>query len=693
MVKQAQNRPRISMRPSTGEALRVGPSLLAVVLMLVWAAHDGGYDADTWYWGALVLLALVAVLVVAAQPRTRLRSGPLRIALAAFGAYVAWSYLSIAWAASPGDALTGSNRALLYLLVFAVFACTSWRPRDALALLMVWALGMAVIAVFVLVGMTEAGHAASLFSEGRLVSPTGYFNSTAALFTAGAFVAVALAVRRELPVLVRGALVAGACAELQLALLAESRGWLFTLPLMLIVAVAVTRDRLRVAAFAVLPALATLVPLQRLLDVFRAAEAAHPTQGALVRAAQHAGRAGLLACAIAFVVGTLLAVADWRARGVRISPAVMRLLGAAAATVALALAIAGGVAATHGHPVRFLNRQWHGFTHPAAAQSSSSTSYFAVAGTGRYDIWRVAIDAALAHPLGGLGQDNFADYYVRHRRTDEEPSWTHSLELRVLTHTGFVGLALFTAFLAAALIAALRTRRRAAGLASAVAGAALLPLVVWLIHGSIDWFWEIPALSGPALGFLAMAGALGWSRPRRANDGKPEHARQRSAPRPAVPPRALRGGGVLLATVALLAAVLALGFPYLSVREVSTASNVSAKNPSAALHDLKLAAKLNPLSADADRLAGAIALRNGLYDEAQRRFSQAIAREPGGWYAWLGEGLAASALGDSARAHRAFEHAGRIDDRQPAVEVALARVNTTHPLTPAEAFRLLVLAK
>ena len=24
--------------------------------MLVWAVHDGGYDADTWYWGALVVL-------------------------------------------------------------------------------------------------------------------------------------------------------------------------------------------------------------------------------------------------------------------------------------------------------------------------------------------------------------------------------------------------------------------------------------------------------------------------------------------------------------------------------------------------------------------------------------------------------------------------------------------------------------
>src|SRR3984957_16786661 len=29
------------------------PGLLVVGLMLVWAVHDGGYDAETWYWGSL----------------------------------------------------------------------------------------------------------------------------------------------------------------------------------------------------------------------------------------------------------------------------------------------------------------------------------------------------------------------------------------------------------------------------------------------------------------------------------------------------------------------------------------------------------------------------------------------------------------------------------------------------------------
>src|SRR6185437_10010781 len=103
----------------------------------------------------------------------------------------------------------------------------------------------------------------------------------------------------------------------------------------------------------------------------------------------------------------------------------------------------------------------------------------------------------------------FGDYYLTMRRTGEEPSWTHSLELRLLAHTGIVGFLLFGGFLVAAASAAARTRRRGDADARLLAAALLMPLVVWLIHGSLDWFWEVPALSGPALGFLGAAGGLG----------------------------------------------------------------------------------------------------------------------------------------------------------------------------------------
>ncbi|MCU1244907.1 MAG: hypothetical protein JWN02_817 [Acidobacteria bacterium] len=645
----------------------------AVALMVLWAAHDGGYDADTWYWGALVMVALLAWIGPAARIRELGR--PATVALVAFALYLVWSYASIAWAAYPGDALTGSNRTLLYFLVFAAFLLTPWRPRQALATLSAYAVSIGVIGAVLLGEMATHQSALALFREGRLFQPTGYFNSNAALFMAASLVSVALSVRRELPAILRGVLLAVACCGLDLALLAQSRGWLFTLPVVLVASAMVSRDRLRVAAAAILPTLGALAAVPSLLDVYRASTGANARTATLVSAAGRAGRISLLFCGAVLVSGTVLAAVDSRSRVPGLSIRWRRTVGTALAGLALAGGVAGATAATHGHPFRFMKNQWHGFTHPSAS-TSNGASHFADIGSGRYDAWRVSIKAVLAHPLGGLGQDNFADYYIRHRKTGLELQWTHSLEMRLLAHTGFAGTILFGVFIAGALAAALTGRRRASALSAAVGGAGLLPLVVWLIHGSVDWFWEIPALGAPALGFLAMAGGI-------------------SAPHIQVAPRVLRRAPAQAlrmagAGLALVLAVAVLGFPYLSVREVSLANDLRRTNPIQALADLHTAAALNPLNADPGRIGGTISLQAGLFAEAQRRFEQATTRKRGGWYAWLGAGLAASALGERYTARRDFQQANAINPLQPAVREALAKVSTNQPLTPEQALNLLV---
>ena len=283
----------------------LAPGLAVVALMLVWAVHDGGYDEDTWYWGALMVLGLLTAVVIARGiAETRVSRAGL-VALGAFALYVAWSYLSITWADSPGDALTGSNRALLYLLLFATMLVLPWTVRGALTALLAFALGIGVVAIVLLFRLASADHVADLVISGRLAAPTGYFNSTAALFTIQALVAIALAARRELPGPVRGALIAFACAGLQLAVIVQSRGWLFTLPLVAIVAIVVLPDRLRVAGTAVLPVAGALVPVHRLLAVYQ-----NTSGPALNHAAARAGHAALVICAVEFFVATLLAWGD-----------------------------------------------------------------------------------------------------------------------------------------------------------------------------------------------------------------------------------------------------------------------------------------------------------------------------------------------------------------------------------------------
>jgi hypothetical protein len=673
------------------------PGLAVVALMIVWAVHDGGYDADTWYWGALVVLGLLASVVVARGWGALQLSTAAKVALVAFALYVAWSYLSIAWAASPGDALTGSNRALFYFLVLATMLVLPWTVRGALIALLTFVVGIGVVAIVLLVRLASADHVAALVISGRLAAPTGYFNATAALFTIQALMAIALAARRELPGLLRGVLIGFACAGLQLGVIVQSRGWLFTLPLILIVAIILLPDRLRVAGAAVLPAAATLAVVHPLLHVYQASSA-----GALNRAASDAGHSALRMTLIVFVLGTVIAWVESLLPTPRPSALRRRLLGTVAVLLAAGAAIAGGFALSHGHPFGYISRQWHGFSHPTAVHSGS---HFSDLGSGRYDFWRVALDAFVSHPVSGLGQDNFYNYYVPRRRTGETPSWPHSLELRLLAHTGLVGTALFALFLIAGIAAALRGRRRAPPEATvttdlppargptlpaaAVAAIALLPLVVWLIYGSVDWFWEVPALSGPALGFLGMAAALG-NRSRAAEAAPDSDTGGGTTPigRPSRTAGRLAGA---LGVLVLLAAVVVLGFPYLSVRETSIGSDLGQTDPTKALHALSTAADLNPLSATPDRFAGYIALSSRSYGSARARFEQVISRDPGGWYAWFGAGLAASALGNRAQARRDFLRAASINPRNATVAGALADVDTRHPLTPAAALRVLAL--
>src|SRR5207253_1115762 len=130
---------------------------------------------------------------------------------------------------------------------------------------------------------------------------------------------------------------------------------------------------------------------------------------------------------------------------------------------------------------------------------------------------------------------------------------------------------------------------------------------------------EMPALSGAALGFLGMAGALGGSL-----DAEP-HAvpgRRASGLSSGSPPTDRRGPAFPTAPLALsalagaaafLAATIVLAFPYLSVREASLASAIGQADPRKALADLDAAARLNPLTAEPGRIGGTIALVTGRY--------------------------------------------------------------------------------
>ncbi|HEY2592906.1 MAG TPA: O-antigen ligase family protein, partial [Chloroflexota bacterium] len=466
------------------------PAGLAIAVAIAWVATGGGYESqpalsgyepDPWYLGALGLVGLVCATAFGVG-RVRL-SRWATIACGALAGYVVWSFLSVLWAHDQGTAFLGSDRALVYLAAFVTFAILPWSSRSARGALTLFVGGIGAVAMVTAVRVAALGDPSSLYLSERLAYPLGYYNADAALFMTAAVTAVALSAQRSGTAALRvgGLLVAGLC--LQLAVLSESRGWLFTAPIALALMLLLIPGRLRLLTFALIPAAATAAIAPVLLRLYaRASPGGTPlTQPRLSHVLHqqggHAVRAMLIADVALILLAGLAVVLDQR---VELSRSTQRRANRIAAGLALAAALAGlaaGLIAVHGDPLARAERAWHSFA-DAGETTGSSSSRFATLASNRADIWRVALHEFAQHPLAGIGQDNFATSYTRLRHTQEAPRWAHSIELRLLVHTGLVGALLFALFLLAALLGALRGRR--AGPERVTGGILLLPLVVWL---------------------------------------------------------------------------------------------------------------------------------------------------------------------------------------------------------------------
>jgi tetratricopeptide (TPR) repeat protein len=627
-----------SARAARAGALPFG--LAAVAVFLWWATDEGGYAPTAWYPGALIFLALL--VGVAVTPAGATSSGLwVTRAIAFLAAFTAWSFLSIVWAGVKGDAWDGANRTLLYLTVYAMFALLCWRARDAAIVVGLFALGTAAVGV-----AAFFSEGASAFIDGRLAAPTGYANANAALFLAAFWPAVALAARPEVHWAARSVLLPAGGLLLQLAVLAQSRASVVAGSIAFLLYVVVSQDRLR-ALLVLLPVAAvTLASLGPLLEIFTSGTEAE-LEGAVAREQQ----ALALSTGALLAVGALVGLMD---RPGRINRRARLLAGrrrtvvaaVAALAVLVALAAAAGV-------MSLTDGSGRSGVSSRATSALGSSRFGGGLETGRYDLWRVAAGEVADHPLLGVGADNFAVDFARERRTREEPLYPHSLFLRSFSQTGLVGGALFLGFTGAALVAALRRRRRADALANAVASASVVSAVYWLVHGSIDWLWEIPALGASALALLGLAFGLGQPRPDRLL----------STPRRSAP--ALAAAGALVAV-----AVGSYTLPGLAALEVERAVQAWPEAPDRAFSRLERARRLNPLSERPDVVAGALAQRAGQPDKARIAFQRVVERNPDDWYAHLQLALLDAADGRRGEALAHLVRAQSLNPLEPALQDA-----------------------
>jgi O-antigen ligase len=194
-----------------------------------------------------------------------------------------------------------------------------------------------------------------------------------------------------------------------------------------------------------------------------------------------------------------------------------RRLGPVAAGVAVAVAI--------GLVVGGLSER------PSAAElaAGASAARLTSVSSNRYEYWRVGERAFAEHLLAGLGSGGFRAFWLRERPIPEPVKDIHSLELEMAVELGLIGLLAFAAMVAGVAMAA----RRALGRHRALAAGWCAAAVVWLLHASIDWDWELPAVSLPAIVLAGALIALAESSPEplAQPERAPTGSRRRSAAR------------------------------------------------------------------------------------------------------------------------------------------------------------------
>jgi O-Antigen ligase/Tetratricopeptide repeat len=666
-----QPRSKAKLANALRDAPATVPALAALALFVVWAGDQAGYPVTHWAPGGLIVLALLAIALSIVRLRLRDVPTPVRAALGCLAAYTALSFLSILWAAAPGDAWEGANRTLLYLLVFALFALWPQRGASAALLLGAWTLAMIALAGFMALHLDAQTRLARFFSEGRLHYPAGYENAAAATWAMAMWPALLLARARSVPWGVRGLLAGGTVLLGDLALLSLSRGSLYATAAMLVLVFALLPARARTFATLVPVAAgiaATAPAVLRVGDRLR--------HGGDARAVLHGATAAMFAAAVVVGLAVALGAAIESRRTFSQGTARRVRRGVGAIAVATLVAVVAGSLVAAGDPVARVRHAWGTFRSVRGyAANGGGNRLVSGLGSNRYDFYRVALDEFLAHPMVGIGADNFQQQYLAHGRSDETPHYPHSVELRTLTQTGLVGTLLALVGVGAALLAGARALRGPDQLGRAVAAAALGGLAYWVVHGSVDWFWEFAGLGAPAFALLGLACAL---TPSNAVGAPPSRA------------QVSRGALVAGMTVALAAGV-SLTLPWLSQLQVQSAARVWVRAPARAYARLDDAAGLNPLSDEPYLLAGSIALRFGDLARAEREFSRALARVPHDVYATLELGAIASSRGERGRALELLEKTVRLYPRDPLARATLGLARAGKRVNVAELNRSILL--
>ena len=513
------------------------PAIGVVVFVLLRLGFDqGGYFPAAYTSAGAIAFVALAVLVL--RPLRLRLSTPALVAIGSLAALACWIGLSRLWSVVPDAPLLDMRRAMLYVALFGLGLLAADSGRNARTL--VWAV-LGVVVTICGAGLLSRLQPDLVISATdpfvavfyRLDHPLGYWNAFGALASLGAVLALGLAADGRGHVILRAAAAGGALLLVVTMYLSLSRGAWLALIVGIVVLVAIAPRRWALLLTLLIVGATAAFAILR-LDGYPAL-VLDPKAGA-GQAAQGSAFTKELIALLLVAIAAQAALCLVRVPGLLESQlATLRRVALAAGAVVLVLAAVagyaakgdeaeGGAAAAADDVTGWLDRQWQDFLNPTANASDDVGAARLVSAKGaRSDVYRVAINGFEAQPLTGGGAGSFEVRYARERDVDVKSRDAHSLPLETLGELGAVGMLLLLAFIGTVATAARRSITGKGIVRPAEAAAVAAAFTVWLAHASVDWDWEMPALTGIA---IVLSASL-FQRGRRRRSRR-QHSRSRS---------------------------------------------------------------------------------------------------------------------------------------------------------------------
>ncbi|MGK2878490.1 MAG: tetratricopeptide repeat protein [Solirubrobacterales bacterium] len=609
---------------------------LTTAALLTFAALFAGVQSSGVRAGVVEVLAVLIATAAfgrAAYMGTLPRPFNASLGLILMALFAGVTAISVGWSLVPNATLLDAIRLIAYTCVLALAALLAQnQQKRAREILLGAGLAALLLVTYALLSRVIPGIFPETDNFARVRLPFGYWNAVACVGAIGMLIALWAGTRRSAPrwLEVISYPAGGLCFAA--IMLAQSRGALTALVIVLGIWALLVPQRLRSAGWLAVVGVATMIVVlwaynKSALSTDGVPFADRKSAGlqlglALILLSSALAGAGLLIHKLRYERPLVEAKRRSIGRGILVTLAI----------APIAFVIAVSVGSENGFST--LTDKADGLISLSAVPPANSPDRLTQTSSLRGRYWWDANNVFEAHTERGTGGDTFGVARLPYRADQINAAHAHGMVPQVASDLGVLGLLVLFALTGVWLVAAFK-----------LAGAAMRAPWSWLresdetrlasvslmlvalifgLHSAIDWVWFIPGVA-----FFGLLGG-GWTL------GSPAA----HSPLESTVVEPVKGGKLQIIRAAAIAVVgisiaYAVYQPVRAERKVEAGLDIASSNPQRALRLGEDALKLDPTSADAFILVSVAQSNGGRQQAAEMTLADLTAQQPGNPTAWL----------------------------------------------------------